>query len=353
MQQPLRVLEFFSGIGGLHYGLERAESTATVLASFDVNEHANSCYQHNFGIKPSNKSIDTLTAKDIEKYDSNCWLLSPPCQPFTQGGKSLDHQDNRSLALLRIIEILQHIAIPPRFVFVENVPNFETSECRSRLVQALDQCNYDVKEYLISPIQIGISNDRRRYYLAAKLRSSISTGKSNLSCLQTSHMITRLDSESSGIALPIPPAISTYLEQHCDISEFLVPEQYILKRKTFRFDLVKPTDTRCSCFTKAYGSHHIIGSGSFLQTANLDATFASDDGKAIVASRPRFFTPREIARLHGFPIDGVLNGSIGMLHTFEFPDSVPRSQQYKLLGNSLSVDVVAYLLKLLFLDSDV
>ena len=47
----------------------------------------------------------------------------------------------------------------------------------------------------------------------------------------------------------------------------------------------------------------------------------------------RYFTPREVAALHGFP------------PSFGFPPHVTRLQAYALLGNSLSVDVVASLLE--------
>ena len=46
----------------------------------------------------------------------------------------------------------------------------------------------------------------------------------------------------------------------------------------------------------------------------------------------RYFTPREVANLHSFP------------DSFSFPAHVTRRQQYALLGNSLSVAVVAELL---------
>nr|KAJ3420962.1 tRNA (cytosine-5-)-methyltransferase [Polyrhizophydium stewartii] len=163
---------------------------------------------------------------------------------------------------------------------------------------------------------------------------------------------------------PTPPQISSYLQPLEDVSPHLVPQEYILKRKSFRFDLVKPTDRISSCFTKAYGSHHVIGSGSFLQTERLDVRvlafnivlrrspltgvaaqveFAVDDGPSVVAARPRFFRPTEVARLHGFPIDGPPRGD-PRLHAMAFPDSLSVAQQLKLLGNSLSVDVVAHLL---------
>ena len=48
--------------------------------------------------------------------------------------------------------------------------------------------------------------------------------------------------------------------------------------------------------------------------------------------RLRYFTPREVANLHSFP------------SSFSFPPHVTSRQQYALLGNSLSVAVVADLL---------
>jgi len=53
---------------------------------------------------------------------------------------------------------------------------------------------------------------------------------------------------------------------------------------------------------------------------------------------PSYFTPSEVARLHGFP------------ESFAFPAAVTRLQRYALLGNSLSVDAVAPLLVHLLAD---
>jgi site-specific DNA-cytosine methylase len=49
----LKVLEFYSGIGGMHAALERAAMAGDipafeVLAAFDINDVANRVYAHNF-----------------------------------------------------------------------------------------------------------------------------------------------------------------------------------------------------------------------------------------------------------------------------------------------------------------
>ena len=53
MSSKFRVLEWFSGIGGLHYGLlDAAIPDCEVVASFDINELANKTYEFNFKKKP-------------------------------------------------------------------------------------------------------------------------------------------------------------------------------------------------------------------------------------------------------------------------------------------------------------
>jgi hypothetical protein len=69
----------------------------------------------------------------------------------------------------------------------------------------------------------------------------------------------------------------------------------------------------------------------------LRATDRDSLAAAWTRLRPRYFTPAEIARLHSFPA------------SFCFPGDMEPRQCYKLLGNSLSVAVVADLLKFLLL----
>lgn len=51
-EQPWRVLEFYSGIGGMRYSLINAAVNAVVLEAFDINDVANDVYEHNFGHRP-------------------------------------------------------------------------------------------------------------------------------------------------------------------------------------------------------------------------------------------------------------------------------------------------------------
>ncbi|XP_064634816.1 tRNA (cytosine(38)-C(5))-methyltransferase-like [Lineus longissimus] len=135
-----------------------------------------------------------------------------------------------------------------------------------------------------------------------------------------------------------------YLEQKDEayFDEYLVPEEK-LKRMAV-MDLVKPTERKCICFTKAYG-HHMNGTGSMLQqgpdpTSDVHLKkkdFSDSEWLLVRQLKLRFFTPREIAKIMCFPSD------------YKFPKHFTKRQCYRVLGNSLNVHVCSTLIKLLVL----
>lgn len=134
-----------------------------------------------------------------------------------------------------------------------------------------------------------------------------------------------------------------------------------------------------NCFTKSYGGRYFKGTGSFLvtrfpewlpyveriqslccQAGDLSGMESVDPEMEIVVERlkalspekcheegrkvlfgllqkmkPRYFRPEEVAKIHAFP------------DSFRFPEGIALKRKYALLGNSLHVTVVAYLIRFL------
>ncbi|XP_077158999.1 tRNA (cytosine(38)-C(5))-methyltransferase isoform X2 [Paroedura picta] len=390
-----RVLELYSGIGGMHQALRASGIPADVVAAVDVNTVANEVYKHNFPTTPLwPKTIEGISLKEFDRLSFDMIMMSPPCQPFTRIGRQGDTSDPRTRSFLYILDILPRLTRLPKYVLLENVKGFETSTARDELIQTLGKCGFTYQEFLLSPTCLGIPNSRLRYFLIARLQSE------SLPFRVPDKMLTVFPSlepvasgisrdatglEASGLSVPANGTASSFKEarQPCrrkedflfkletaeelekkqqrdnDVSvqmlkDFLEEDgegqsQYFLPpnsllRYAFLLDIVTPTCRRSTCFTKGYGKY-IEGTGSVLQTAEdiqLESVFKSFENSSeeeklskLSTLKLRYFTPREIANLHGFPPE------------FDFPGNITMKQRYRLLGNSLNVHVVAKLISIL------
>lgn len=278
--------------------------------------------------------------------------MSPPCQPFTRNGKFLDVTDARSDPFNHICELIPALKTI-EFILMENVVGFEKSLARERYLKVLDEAGFTYHEYIMSPTFLGVPNTRRRYYCIARQGQVFG------------NLLTQCDDASSGSCKEVT-AIGRYLEQ--DSSEYF--ESFLLSDKVLAnrykvFDIVSNDSTNSMCFTKAY-THYMEGTGSIFSPkskAEVEKAFATlltgddklepdtkklkSDLEPILDPLPllkplqlRYFTPREVANLMSFPI----------LEHFSFPECVTNKQRYRLLGNSVNINVVAYMIKSLYKD---
>ncbi|KAF6253754.1 DNA methyltransferase [Scenedesmus sp. NREL 46B-D3] len=339
----LTALEFYSGIGGMHCALKLAAPTASVLDAFDINHSANQCYKHNFGKAPKQVDIEHMKAAQLDVYAADLWLLAPPCQPFTRQGAQRGAQDNRSRSFLSLLEQIPAMSQPPSYLLLENVVGFETSDMHRLLQQCLAAAGYYVAEFVLSPLQYGIPYSRPRYFcLASKQALPAALPAAAQPCQCTPSLLLQLQQQQAGLqtltaaAQQAMQSLSSHPQQVAaavpdPLAGLWVPDEVLAKHAEV-IDVVTGASCSCNCFTKAYG-RLARGAGSLLAAGDPACSLAA----AWRQLQPRHFAPAEIARMHSFPT------------SFTFPDAMTPRQCYKLLGNSLSVAVVADLLKYLLL----
>ncbi|XP_071708938.1 tRNA (cytosine(38)-C(5))-methyltransferase 2 isoform X2 [Rutidosis leptorrhynchoides] len=350
-QQPWRVLEFYSGIGGMRYSAMKAGVNAKMVEAFDINDLANDVYQHNFNHRP----FQTLTAADLDRYRANVWLLSPPCQPYTRQGLQKQSADARASSFIKILDIIPQLMQPPTMLFVENVVGFETSDTHQQMVQILKENEFVTQEFILSPFQFGVPYSRPRYFCLAKRKplsfcnpeydgqllcvpEPLHDRKKSIPINENDRLTSTFD-EILQTCLPIERFLESASTTNLDafspegsLNQYSVPSS-LIERWGSAMDIVYPDSTRCCCFTKSY-YRYVKGTGSLLATIMPKIR----DKTSLEELSLRYFTPREVANLHAFPKE------------FEFPEHVTLRQRYALLGNSLSVAVVAPLLRYLFSD---
>nr|XP_056713430.1 tRNA (cytosine(38)-C(5))-methyltransferase isoform X2 [Euleptes europaea] len=371
--ERLRALELYSGIGGMHQALQASGVPAEVVVAVDVNTVANEVYKHNFPTTLLwSKTIEGISLNEFDRLSCDMILMSPPCQPFTRIGRQGDTSDPRTRSFLYILDILP----------------------RDELIQTLGKCGFTYQEFLLSPTCLGIPNSRLRYFLIARPQSEpfafqaldkiltvfpslepvtseisrdatgLEEGSSQVSTkgaassskdnrqqyrrkenflfkLETAEELERKQERDKDVSVQM---LKDFLQEDGEgLCQYFLPPKSLL-RYAFLLDIVTPTCRRSTCFTKGYG-HYVEGTGSVLQTAEdiqLESVFKSFEALSeeeklmkLSALKLRYFTPREIANLHGFPPQ------------FDFPGKVTMKQCYRLLGNSLNVHVVAKLISIL------
>ncbi len=178
--ERVKVVEFYAGIGGFHSALKHSGvDGCEVVASIDINTNTRMIYSHNFpNSSHLNRNICGLTAGELDRLGADAFFLSPPCQPFTRQGNQLDNKDRRTDSFFHLMHTLREMCVLPKFILMENVKGFESSQTRNEFVSILRSLDYDIREYLLSPKQFGIPNSRLRFYLLAK-RKPLQFGEQN------------------------------------------------------------------------------------------------------------------------------------------------------------------------------
>lgn len=289
-----RILELYAGIGGCAVAVGAG---GNIVAALDVDRDALAVYRANLPHPTMVKNLEWVSSRELAAFDADLWWLSPPCQPFTAKGLRRDHEDRRSRSLLHLTGCIAEVR-PARLAF-ENVPGFAGSVSHGRLREALTGTDYQVRETILCPSDLGWPNRRRRFYLLASRVGNL------------------------GPERP-PPAgprrqLSDFLDSEPDPALNLDPKTVEKYRNALH--RVTPEDPAAitACFASGYG-RQLVRSGSYL--VEPGGTW-------------RRFSPREVLRLLGFPAE------------FRLPENLDRTRAYDLVGNSLSIPAVRWALSCL------
>lgn len=157
---PLRVLDLFSGIGGFSLGLERTGGFETV-AFCEINPFGRKVLRRHWPSVPIFPDVRKLTGEQVGPIDVICGGF--PCQPFSQAGARRGAADERYLwpEMLRLIR-----EIKPAWVCGENVVGIVGMELEN-ICASLEGEGYAVQPLIIPASSVGAPHDRKRVWILA------------------------------------------------------------------------------------------------------------------------------------------------------------------------------------------
>lgn len=323
-------IDLFAGIGGIRRGFDNAfgNEIETVFVS-EWDEPAQNTYRNNY--KDSFEiagDITQIDEKDIPPFD--ICLAGFPCQAFSMAGKHMGFDDDykgrcRGTLFQDVVRICEYHK--PKIIFCENVKGL-TIHDKGRTFKiikgAFEQIGYTVYDKVLNSKDFGVPQNRERIYLVCIRNDLLS------SCI------------SDEFTFPIGTMDKCCIKDIMDPAP--VPSKYYL------------SDTYMQTLINHRARHEAAGHGFGYVIRELDGIAGTivcggmgREGNLIKDEREhsmiptthikgeinkdsiRKMTPREWARLQGFPED--------------FTWTLADTHMYKQFGNSVTVNVIEAIAK--------
>ena len=391
-EKTLTFADLFCGIGGFHIAL-KSFGLKCVFAS-DIDEKCRKTYYENFGMNPLG-DIRSVTNDIIPDFDLLCGGF--PCQSFSHSGKQKGFNDNIRGTLF--FEICRFIELKkPKYFILENVKNLKTHDKGKTwkiIYKKLTDLGYQTHKdpVVLSPHQFGIPQNRERVFIVgvrndigivpiippvqsikelsidkilqdekeidSELLKKIKLKKKEIECLDIwdefiQHFKTKLTK------LPGFPLWADEWGKNYDISD--LPKwkiNFITKNRLFYEDnkdyiddwleyannielfissnSKRKIEWQCGNFQQNDSLWNLIfqfrPSGIRIKRPTYSPALVAMCQIVCIGKRKRILTPIEVSRLQSFPDNYKLNDNI--------------NQSYKQFGNSVNVEVVKYVAKIL------
>ncbi|MDD3821548.1 MAG: DNA cytosine methyltransferase [Bacilli bacterium] len=295
----VKFIDLFAGIGGIRIPFE--ELGYECVFSSEIDKFAVETYKANFNDTPYG-DIKTIKPRDIPKHD--LLLAGFPCQPFSQAGLKKGLEDERGTFIFDIIKIVKEHK--PKVVFLENVKRFYTSN--NNLIYMMVKTEFEKMGYnfffqIYNSKDFGIPQNRERVYMVA------------------------IRDKRRKFNFPKPSYIVTRVGQILDKN---VNEKYTISDKLWAGHQRRKKEH----MSKGNGFGYSLFDHKSPYTNTISARYYKDGSEILINQKdknPRKLTPREAARLQGFPES--------------FKIVVNDVQAYKQFGNSVSVPVIRAIAK--------
>lgn len=295
-----RFIDLFAGIGGMRIPFD--ELGGRCVLTSEIDRHAIATYKRNFHDE-DHVFVGDITDVSISEIPDHDLLLGGfPCQPFSHAGHKKGFEDTRGTLFFDVARILA--VKRPSVFLLENVRGLlwhDNGNTFNRIREIASQY-YHFSFKVLDAKDFGLPQTRKRVYMVGLDRAKFQ------SPFNFEDLTTETKSTSVGQIL------QSQVEESLTLSDRLWEGHQTRKKK-----------------------HLELGNGFGYRMVNQDSVYTSTlsaryfkDGSEILVEQPgknpRKLSPREGARLQGFPESFILDES--------------KNQAFRQLGNAVPVSVV-------------
>ena len=294
-------IDLFAGIGGIRQAFQRHGGYTVYSSEWD--KFCQKTYRINYGEIPDG-DITLVDEKDIPDHD--ILLAGFPCQPFSQAGLHKGFEDTRGTLFFDVARILN--AKRPKAFMLENVKQLRGHDKGNTLkviLSVLNELNYYVPDpQILNAYHFGRPQNRERIIIVGFNRDCLPEDFKEFE-----YPVGQID------------------ENVCvgDILEENVGERFTISDKLWEGHQKRKKKHK----KKGNGFGFSLFNKDSKYTSTISARYYKDGSEALIeqsGKNPRMLTPRECARLQGFPEDFII--------------PVSNAQSYKEFGNSVCIPVI-------------
>ena len=327
-----RFIDLFAGIGGIRLPFQQLGGECVFSSEWD--KFAQRTYAANYGEVPSG-DITQIVASDIPDHD--ILMGGFPCQSFSQAGLKKGFEDTRGTMFFEIQRILGEKR--PKVFLLENVKQLKGHD-KGRTLQTI--LNILTGESDLPLDDVPMSDDAREalgkklnYWVDYKVLRAADFG---IPQNRERIFIVGFDRDYFGENIdfnkifkwPEPTNQPTKVGDILESQEILdtLEDKYTISDKLWAGHLRRKAEHGI----KGNGFGYSLFNRESSYTNTISARYYKDGSEVLIdqshlGKNPRKLTPRECARLQGFPDDFIV-------------DAVSQGQIYKQFGNSVCVKVI-------------
>ena len=290
-----KYIDLFAGIGGIRRPYQNLGGTC--VFSSEIDKFAIKTYEANWGETPSG-DITKIDAKDIPTFD--ILLAGFPCQAFSIAGKRKGFEDTRGTMFFEVERILEYHH--PKCFMLENVKGLLSHDKGNTFRVMKDilekKLKYKIYYKVLNAKDFGVPQNRERIIIVGFRNHNVD------------------------FKFPEPTGIKTRLG---DILEKNVDKKYTISDKIWASHQRRKVQHKA----KGNGFGYCLFNEDSEYTSTISARYYKDGSEILIEQQdanPRRLTPREAARLQGFPDD--------------FKLVVSDLQCYKQFGNSVPTKMI-------------